>query len=385
MIDFIRLRPLFMVLSLAVLIPCGVALAIWQLTPGIDFVGGLEIEVRFVQDISTEQVQEAITDIPGAEVQSTPAGTFLITTPVTEDEDPVTVAGDVGVAIDDALGTFEVEDSFTAPGLVEFEIWFAADATQDDVRDALETIGLGDARIQGTGESAFKVRVQEPDDRDIQTLRDDVVTALREDVGPLGVRQSASVSGVLSTEIARDAAIAVSVAAIAILIYITIVFRRLPKPLLYGAAAVVALLHDITIIVGVFAILGRTIEFEVNAMFVTAVLAVIGYSVNDTIVVFDRIRENLLEERGGFRESVNAAITQSLGRSLNTSITLIVALLALVLMGGATIRPFAVVLLIGAVVGTYSSIGVASQVVVLWEEGSIQRRLLFRRRVKATT
>ncbi len=294
MIDFIRLRPLFMVLSLAVLIPCGVALAIWQLTPGIDFVGGLEIEVRFVQDISTEQVQEAITDIPGADVQSTPAGTFLITTPVTEDEDPVTVAGDVGVAIDDALGTFEVEDSFTAPGLVEFEIWFAADATQDDVRDALETIGLGDARIQGTGESAFKVRVQEPDDRDIQTLRDDVVTALREDVGPLGVRQSASVSGVLSTEIARDAAIAVSVAAIAILIYITMVFRRLPKPLLYGAAAVVALLHDITIIVGVFAILGRTIEFEVNAMFVTAVLAVIGYSVNDTIVVFDRIRENLL-------------------------------------------------------------------------------------------
>ena len=114
-------------------------------------------------------------------------------------------------------------------------------------------------------------------------------------------------------------------------------------------------------------------------MFVTALLAVIGYSVNDTIVVFDRIRELLLEGRGGIRETVNAAITQTLGRSLNTSITLIVALIALFLIGGVTIRPFVLVLLVGAVAGTYSSVAVASQIVVLWEEGSIRRWLFFLR------
>ena len=113
-------------------------------------------------------------------------------------------------------------------------------------------------------------------------------------------------------------------------------------------------------------------------MFVTALLAIIGYSVNDTIVVFDRVRETFLADTSAnLRFAVNAAITQSLGRSLNTSITLILALLALVLIGGVTVRPFVLVLLIGAVAGTYSSIAVAAQIVVLWEE-SLKPRIMGR-------
>ena len=111
-------------------------------------------------------------------------------------------------------------------------------------------------------------------------------------------------------------------------------------------------------------------------MFVTALLAIIGYSVNDTIVVFDRIRENLLlDPREDFRRVVNAAITQSLGRSLNTSITVVLALMALLLIGGVTIRPFVVVLFIGTIAGTYSSIAVASQIVYLWQDGTLPRLL----------
>ena len=111
-------------------------------------------------------------------------------------------------------------------------------------------------------------------------------------------------------------------------------------------------------------------------MFITALLAIIGYSVNDTIVVFDRIRENLLlDPREDFRRVVNAAITQSLGRSLNTSITVVLALMALLLIGGVTVRPFVIVLLIGTVAGTYSSIAVASQLLVLWQDGTLPRLL----------
>ena len=218
--------------------------------------------------------------------------------------------------------------------------------------------------------------MEQPPDGDLERLRQRINGALRAEVGPIVVLQSSSVSGVLSVEIARDAGVALAVAAVAILIYISIAFRRLPNPVLYGAAAIVALLHDVTLVAGAFAIGGQIAGLEVNAMFITALLAIIGYSVNDTIVVFDRIRENLLlDPREDFRRVVNAAITQSLGRSLNTSITVVLALMALLLIGGVTVRPFVIVLLIGTVAGTYSSIAVASQLLVLWQDGTLPRLL----------
>ena len=244
------------------------------------------------------------------------------------------------------------------------------------MRDALETVNLGSARIQATAADAFRIRVEQPEDGDLEGLRTRINDSLRSEIGPIVVLQSSSVSGVLSTEIARDAGIALAVAAAAILVYISLAFRRLPNPVLYGSAAIVALLHDITLVAGAFAIGGQVAGLEVNAMFVTALLAIIGYSVNDTIVVFDRIRENLLlDPREDFRHVVNAAITQSLGRSLNTSITVVLALLALLLIGGVTVRPFVVVLLIGTAAGTYSSIAVASQLLVLWQDGTLPRLL----------
>ncbi len=182
------------------------------------------------------------------------------------------------------------------------------------------------------------------------------------------------VDPVIASETVRNAAIAVGVAAIAILLYITWAFRRMPSPFRYGTCAIIALIHDILVVLGIFSFLGRTLQWEIDPMFVTAVLAVIGYSVNDTIVVFDRLRENL--PRGvapNFRSVVNYSITGTIGRSLNTSITTILAVLAVYLFVGGAIQTFAMALLIGIVSGTYSSIFIASQLLVVWEEGKWRR------------
>lgn len=380
MINFVGLRRYFAALSLLLLIPCLVALALWQLNPGIDFDGGLELEVRFLRDVPEEAVLELAegAGLDNVQVTSSEEKTLLITWTFAQAGD---VAGEDQALVDALSDEFEtiqivaVEVVGETEGL-EVELWFPAAVTQDDLRDAASSIDIPDARIQETGDSSFKIRAEEPEDGNIEELRADLEAALGEQIGDFFVLSSAAVSGILSAEIAEDASIALVIAAIAILIYISLSFRRLANPALYGAAAIVALLHDITIVVGVFSILGQTIDTEVNAMFVTALLAIIGYSVNDTIVVFDRIRENrLANPNEEFRISVNAAITQSLGRSLNTSLTLIVALIALFLIGGVTVRPFVLVLLVGAVAGTYSSIGVASQVLVLWNEGSFHKLL----------
>jgi preprotein translocase subunit SecF len=379
-IDFVGLRRWFLLLSLTLVVPCLAALAFWQLNPGIDFDGGLELEVRFLRDAAERDVASAAAQagFSDANVTTGDEGTFLVTFGLESAGD---VAGRDQALVDvlaERIGPVEVVDARLtgADEGVEVELWFPADVSQDDVRGVMRGIGQADARIQQTGDSAFKIRAEEPDGGNLDDLRGDIESALRGQLGDFFVLSSAGVSGILSAEIASDAGIALTIAAIAILIYISLAFRRLASPGLYGAAAIVALLHDVTIVVGLFAILGRLADTEVNAMFVTALLAIIGYSVNDTIVVFDRIRENrLAHPTERFRTSVNAAITQSLGRSLNTSLTLIFALVALFLIGGVTVRPFVLVLLVGAIAGTYSSIGIAAQVVVLWNEGGLYRLL----------
>lgn len=384
MIDFVGRRRIYAVLSLLMIVPSLIGLGLWQFEAGLDFAGGLETEVRFLGETDIDDVTEAVEAI-----EETPAGSTLS---VSEGEGgSYVVSGALSApAIDDAIELADLVGETVGSSLppsvslevdvdddqIRTEFWFPGTVSQDQVRSALETIGLGGARIQATADSAFRLRVEQPADGDLERLRQRINDALRTEIGPIHILQSSSVSGTLSVEIARDAGVALAVAAVAILIYISLAFRRLPNPVLYGAAAIVALLHDITIVAGAFAIGGRVADLEVNAMFITALLAIIGYSVNDTIVVFDRIRENLLlDPREDFRRVVNAAITQSMGRSLNTSITVVLALLALLLIGGVTIRPFVIVLFIGTVAGTYSSIAVASQIVYLWQEGTLPRLL----------
>lgn len=179
----------------------------------------------------------------------------------------------------------------------------------------------------------------------------------------------------VSKDITKNALWSIIIASLAIVIYIAWAFRNVPPPLTswnFGLAAIAALLHDALLLIGVFSLLGHFFGVEVDALFVTAVLTVIGFSVHDTIVVFDRIRENLRTKRGEFDDIVNDSIVETLARSLNTSLTVILTLLALFLFGGESIKTFVLALLIGIISGTYSSIFNASQLLVSWEHYKIK-------------
>lgn len=176
------------------------------------------------------------------------------------------------------------------------------------------------------------------------------------------------VSAAVGKEVATKAAGAVAVAALAILLYITFAFRGVKHSFRYGTAAIFAMLHDVLVIVGIEAILCRLFGWEVDSLFLTALLTVIGFSVHDTIVVFDRIRENSnIYRKLPYETVVNHSIVQTMDRSINTSVTVMLTLLALTLFGGITIRHFVLILLIGVFSGTYSSIFNASPILVVWE------------------
>ncbi len=176
----------------------------------------------------------------------------------------------------------------------------------------------------------------------------------------------------IGRETTQNALWALFYASVLIVIYITWSFRSVPKPassFRFGICAIVALIHDVLVVVGIFAILGYFWKVEVDSLFVTALLTVIGFSVHDTIVVFDRIRENLIKlGSNNFSYIVNESILQTLVRSLRTSLTVILVLIALLLFGGESIRWFVVALLVGIISGTYSSIFNASPLLVLWQE-----------------
>ena len=186
------------------------------------------------------------------------------------------------------------------------------------------------------------------------------------------------VSPIVANETIINAFWAVLAASFFVFIYILWAFRNVPNTRRYSFAAIVALLHDTIIILGIFSILGELMNIEVNTFFLFAIVTVIGYSINDTIVIIDRLRENIqIYPNDKFSNIVNISIRESLGRSLNTSITLLITLMALLLFGGSTIQTFLLVLLFGVIIGTYSSIGVASQVLVSWQERDFKK--IFRR------
>jgi len=253
--------------------------------------------------------------------------------------------------------------------------------TQSELRQAMRDLEHPEARVQGAGENTFIIRTSELGNAPSLDSAsgpaqpgeiDEIERSLREKFGAFDREDFSTVSGTVSSEIARYATLAVAAAAVAILLYIWVMFRQLPKPWRYGACAVIALVHDALIILGLFAILGEVRGTEVDTAFITAILTVIGFSVHDTIVVFDRIRETLSNDPYiPFEEAVNASMTDTLARSINTSLVVVLTIVAMMLIGGETIRNFLLVLLVGIVAGTYSSIGVAAQVLVVWENGDI--------------
>lgn len=200
------------------------------------------------------------------------------------------------------------------------------------------------------------------------------ITSLSKEFKDVKEQELETIGPTIGQETTLNALKAVVIASILIIFYITWSFRQVPKPassFRFGVCAIIALIHDVLVVVGVFAILGHFFNVEVDSLFVTAILTIIGFSVHDTIVVFDRIRENLKKMGSlNFSKTVNDSITQTIGRSLNTSLTVVLVLFALLLFGGESIRWFVVALLIGIISGTYSSIFNAAPLLVLWHEKS---------------
>jgi preprotein translocase subunit SecF len=274
-----------------------------------------------------------------------------------------------------------------------FSVRFQETVSVDDFRNALAELGHPESRIQQTAEGRFIVRTDliegstqaPPFGPAPPSARDDIEAALVDRFGPLVDDEGnvtdrfiefSSVSASISSDITRNAAIAVVAASIAILIFVTFAFWSVPSPVRYGTATVIALIHDVVVVLGVASILGRITDFEIDSLFITAMLTIIGFSVHDTIVVFDRVRENIQRaEQAGYRptlaEAVNASLNQTLARSLNTSITLFLAIFALVMLGGETIQDFLITMLVGLLAGSYSSIFIAAQLLVAWEEGDL--------------
>lgn len=211
-----------------------------------------------------------------------------------------------------------------------------------------------------------------------QKVKNKIVEGLKKQDSRLKEKTFETVGPSIGRETEVNAFKSVIIASIAITLYIAFAFRKVSKPVAswkYGIAAIVALLHDVLIVVGIFSILGHFLKVEVDALFITALLTVMGFSVHDTIVVFDRIRENLSKNFSRpFDEVVNDSLLETINRSLNTSFTVIIVLFALLLFGGESIRWFVVALLIGITAGTYSSIFNASQLLVLWYEWDEKRK-----------
>jgi len=337
MYDIVGKKRWYFLFSALITIPGLIFVLLGGLKPTIDFTGGTTWDVEYASHPSQQAVQQALVALghPEAQVTRSPLGGNLLrirTAPV------------------DLLPAATVAPSASlTPGTASPAA--SASATPKATPTPTPKASASPAVVPGT---PF----------------DDLEKALVARFGQATVRSVTTVGPIIGSDLIRSSAILIIVGELFILAYLWVRFG-----FRFGTAAIVALLHDVVVVVGTFAILGYLFGLEFDALFVTALLTIIGFSVHDTIVVFDRIRENRIRHAGEpFGAIVNHSILQTLGRSISTSLTVVVTLVALLLLGPASIRTFTLALLIGVVSGTYSSIFNASQILVAWSEWDARRK-----------
>ena len=261
---------------------------------------------------------------------------------------------------------------FTGGSLLEVQFKSGTPPTVAQVQSVYSqystaTQKIADPQVQPLGTDSLSIRSEAMDD----ATKAKIVAALQKQYGggkDVVILNFTQVTAAVGREVTNGATIAVVLASLAILIYIWIAFRKVKNSYRFGVAAIIATIHDSLVVLGFGAILGHLLGWQIDSLFLTALLTVIGFSVHDDIVVFDRIRENAnIYRRVDFEKVVNHSIVQTLDRSINTQLTVMITLLALVLFGGESIRHFVVILLIGVFSGTYSSIFNASPILVVWE------------------
>ncbi len=265
-----------------------------------------------------------------------------------------------------SLAAFRLQPGIDFTGGTSMTLQFTPQVEQSRLREELANLEHPEAVIQRSGDDFF-IRLKEISTEERADLTEGLETSLESTITALDY---STVSPSIATETARNAGIAVVIASVAMLFYIAWAFRRMPNPFRWGTCAIVALIHNVLIVAGLFAILGKAIGVEVDALFITGLLTIVGYSINNTVVVFDRIRENISKVVSpDFAVTVNISLVETLVRSLNTSLTTLCVILALLLFGGATIHYFILVLFVGLIAGTYTSMCIAGPLLVVWEKG----------------
>ncbi len=266
---------------------------------------------------------------------------------------------------------------FTGGSILEIE-YAEERISNEDILEKLKEIDLGSIYIQQTGEKGIIIRMKDIDEETHQQVLSILTqeTVLDEETGTLNINTGLaeeirfeSIGPVIGQELKDKTKIVVVVALLSMIIYIALAFRKVQRPLRswqYGVASVFALFHDVLIPLGIFAVLGRFYGIEISIPVITALLAVLGYSINNTVVVFDRIRENLLTKGEIFEQVVDISLNQTLARQINTSLTTLFVAGAIFFLGGETLKYFALALILGICAGTYSSIFLAGPILVTW-------------------
>jgi len=352
MYDIVGKRNLWFAISALLTIPGLIFIFLGGLKPSIDFTGGTEWEVRHADQPSAAEMSATLAELgyPDAIVTELPDGYLRIRTePI--DLIPAEVPGaSPSASASESASPSAASDSPEASASGEGSPSASASASAE-------------ASPSGSPEASPAPIAEGTEFADLEE-------ELEARFGPGDPRLVRTVGPLIGADLIRSSAILIGIGELFILLYLWMRFG-----FRFGTAAIVALLHDVILVVGTFAILGYFFNLEFDALFVTALLTIIGFSVHDTIVVFDRIRENRVRHSGEtFGAIVNHSILQTMARSIITSLTVVVTLGALLLLGPATIRTFALALLLGVVSGTYSSIFNASQILVAWHEWDAKRK-----------
>ncbi len=335
------------------------ALVFWGLKLGIDFTGGSLIELDFKNNRpANQEVQEQLADLnlSTLHIQPTGANGLLIRTVSLSEDSHQEILTKINQLFKDSDETSadseagQQTNDITKEGEIETAIVPAS---------VLGIVGEGteNLNVEVTGQNVGDLIIQ-PANAELN--KTDNFTELRFD----------SIGPTIGKELQHKAFYAIIIVLLAIIAYIAYAFRKVSQPVeswKFGLSAIIALAHDILIITGIYAILGHFLNFQADALFVTALLTILGFSVHDSIVTFDRVRENLYRHQDEtFETVVNRSVNETIVRSLNTSITTLFVLLAIYLFGGQTIKNFVLALMMGVVIGTYSSIFVANPLLVVW-------------------
>ncbi len=408
--DLVGSRRRFFIGAAVLMVISGVLLAIPPaLRPGIEFTSGTTMLVEFDSAVAQEDLRAVFADLghPEARIQSTstnreylirmrelevPPGSFteIVPEPELEPIGPQPIEPIATLKLGAEGGSDEVLLRRATEGNPCTFGAIAGRFPHGTAGQLLEIVNCTEGPVFRVLVDDTLAYVRNVDTHDFQEIvpessiaedageRTVIEQRLNEEFGSFNVKEFASVSPTVSAAAVRNAGLAVVIASLFIMAYVAFAFATVPRPFRYAACTIIALVHDVVLTLGVFSLLGKLFHVEVDLMFVTGLLTVIGFSVHDSIVVFDRIRENVRAvPTAPLAENVNAALLQTMARSFNTSLTVLLTAVAMFVLGGATISSFLLVIIVGVIVGTYSSVCVAAQLLVSWEEGEIGR--FFRR------